>query len=308
MKISGKSEPEIKELAEKLVSGELIVIPTETVYGLATNALNIESVGNIFKVKGRPQDNPLIVHTHSAENIYKYTNNQPKYIDKLIERFMPGPLTLVLDKSELIPSLVSAGLNTIGIRIPDNELTLSLLKEADVPVAAPSANKSGRPSPTKVQHIIDDYGIENEDIYACLDGGECSVGIESTIIRCGFDKIEILRPGIISKDKIHDLLDIEVVEYMGTDIISPGMKYKHYSPKIPVRLSEDIIENDKILNLFYGIKILNLKNAVLIDEKNLYDIYRNAEKLGYQGINIVVNDKLRQNKGLFNRISKSVEK
>ena len=250
MKVIDKNSDLINDFAEKLKLGELIVIPTETVYGLAANALNEEAVKQIFTTKGRPQDNPLIIHTYSKEEIYKYTQNQPKYVETLIYSFMPGPLTLVLDKKPIIPNIVSAGLDTVAIRIPDNEVTLKLLKLVNLPLAAPSANKSGRPSPTKAQHILDDYKAENS-IYGLIDDGDCEVGIESTIIKCEIDKILILRPGKITKENLQKVVDIEVVEYKGSEILSPGMKYKHYSPDIPVQISKNVIDKDNTLNISY---------------------------------------------------------
>lgn len=303
-----KNYIELGQVAEQLKNDELVVIPTETVYGLAANALSETAVKKIFLVKGRPQDNPLIIHTNSKENIYKYTINQPNYIEAFIDKFMPGPLTLVLDKAEIIPSIVSAGLTTIGIRIPNNAITLELLRLVDLPLAAPSANKSGRPSPTKIEHIIADYGIDFEGIYACIDDDECQVGIESTIIKCEPNKVQVLRPGVISKEDIQNIIDIEVIEYQGSELLSPGMRYKHYSPNIPILMSAIFDENLRTLNLTYKQNIQHLRNVMDFDEHSLYDIYRNAESMGYVKINIIESIELVNNKGLFNRVLRSLEK
>lgn len=307
MKIIDKIDSSIDELSEKLLEGELIVIPTETVYGLAANALNSDAVSKIFKVKGRPQDNPLIIHTFSKEKIFEYTINQPEYLDKLIDKFLPGPLTLVLEKHHLIPDIVSAELKSVGIRIPNKKVTLDLLKKVKVPLAAPSANKSGRPSPTKIQHVIDDYSIDNQEIYACVDGGDCDVGIESTIIKCEKDKIVILRPGLISIEDLKKVIDIEIEEYKGNENLSPGIKYKHYSPDIPISISDKYISDKNVLNLYFSDINLNADNLKKISENNLYDIYREAEKFKYKSINIILTEDLKQRKGLFNRILKSID-
>jgi len=301
LKVIDKNSDLINDFAEKLKLGELIVIPTETVYGLAANALNEEAVKQIFTTKGRPQDNPLIIHTYSKEEIYKYTQNQPKYVETLIYSFMPGPLTLVLDKKPIIPNIVSAGLDTVAIRIPDNEVTLKLLKLVNLPLAAPSANKSGRPSPTKAQHILDDYKAENS-IYGLIDDGDCEVGIESTIIKCEIDKILILRPGKITKENLQKVVDIEVVEYKGSEILSPGMKYKHYSPDIPVQISKNVIDKDNTLNISY---IKSNIDTLKFDESNIYRIFRDAEKSNYSKINIIETQELLNNIALYNRIKKA---
>lgn len=301
MKIIDKNSDLINDFAEKLKLGELIVIPTETVYGLAANALDENAVSNIFITKGRPQDNPLIIHTYSKEKIYEYTLNQPDYIEKLIDSFMPGPLTLVLDKNPVIPSIVSAGLDTVAIRIPNNKITLKLLELVDLPLAAPSANKSGRPSPTKAQHILDDYKAENS-IYGLIDDGDCVVGIESTIIKCEIDKIVILRPGKITKEDLQKVVDIKVVEYKGIELLSPGMKYKHYSPDIPVQITKDVINNDNTLNISY---INSNIDTMKFDESNIYRIFRDAEKGKFSRINIIETKELLNNVALYNRIKKS---
>jgi L-threonylcarbamoyladenylate synthase len=301
LKVIDKNSDLINDFAEKLKLGELIVIPTETVYGLAANALDENAVKKIFATKGRPQDNPLIIHTYSKEKIFEFTQNQSDYIGKLIDTFMPGPLTLVLDKNLIIPSIVSAGLNTVAIRIPNNEVTLKLLELVDLPLAAPSANKSGRPSPTKAQHILDDYKAD-ESIYGLIDDGDCEVGIESTIIKCESDKIIILRPGKVSKEDLENVVDVKIEEYIGKELLSPGMKYKHYSPDIPVQISKDVIDNDNTLNISY---IKSNIDTMKFDESNIYRIFRDAEKGKFSKINIIETKELLNNIALYNRIKKA---
>lgn len=303
MKLININNNEIYDFADNIKNGKLIVIPTETVYGLAANALDENAIKLIFKVKGRPQDNPLIIHTYSKENIYKFSKNQPKYIDKIIDKFMPGPLTLVLEKQDIIPNIVTAGLKTVGIRIPNHSDTLKFLKIVDLPLAAPSANKSGKPSPTKVEHIFNDYQNQDE-IYGIINGGECNVGIESTIIKCEEEKIIILRPGIINKSMIQEIVDVNVIDYNGNEILAPGMKYKHYSPDILVFITKEININPQILNLSYNGKI---ENTFSFNEKNIYSIFREVDK-NFNSINIVLTKELTENKALYNRILKASEK
>lgn len=303
MKLININNNEIYDFADNIKNGKLIVIPTETVYGLAANALDENAIKLIFKVKGRPQDNPLIIHTYSKENIYKFTKNQPKYIDNIIDKFMPGPITLVLEKQDIIPKIVTAGLKTVGIRIPNHSDTLKFLKIVDLPLAAPSANKSGKPSPTKVEHIFNDYQNQDE-IYGIINGGECNVGIESTIIKCEEEKIIILRPGIINKSMIQEIVDVDVIDYNGNEILAPGMKYKHYSPDIPVFITKEININPQVLNLSYNGKI---ENTFSFNEKNIYSIFREVDK-NFNSINIVLTKELTENKALYNRILKASEK
>lgn len=303
MKLINNNNNEIYDFADNIKNGKLIVIPTETVYGLAANALDENALKLIFKVKGRPQDNPLIIHTYSRENIYKFTKNQPKYIDKIIDKFMPGPLTLVLEKQDIISNIVTAGLKTVGIRIPNHSDTLKFLKIVDLPLAAPSANKSGKPSPTKVEHIFNDYQNQDE-IYGIINGGECNVGIESTIIKCEEEKIIILRPGIINKSMIQEIVDVNVIDYNGNEILAPGMKYKHYSPDILVFITKEININPQVLNLSYNGKI---ENTFSFNEKNIYSIFREVDK-NFNSINIVLTKELTENKALYNRILKASEK
>lgn len=302
MKIIDNFSSNLKELAKSLVEGELVVIPTETVYGLAANALDVNAVKKIFSAKGRPQDNPLILHTFSKNEIYKYTKNQPFYVETLINNFMPGALTLVLDKSDIVPEIITAGLTTVGIRIPNNKTTLELLKLTGFPLAAPSANKSGRPSPTRVQHIIDDYGDSNL-IYGIIDDGDCKIGIESTILKCEENQAIILRPGNISKKQLEDVINVDIIDYKGDKLLAPGMKYKHYSPSIPVILTDEIILNENTLNLSLNAEI---DNTYPVNENNLYSVFRDAENK-YNQINIIKTDSLINNTALFNRILRAVE-
>lgn len=228
----------LKKAAEMISKGKLVVIPTETVYGLAANALDGKAVSNIFKAKGRPQDNPLIVHISEISDINKLVSDFPEKARLLADKFWPGPLTIILPKSEIIPDEVSAGLATVAIRMPSHSLAREIIKLSGVPLAAPSANRSGSPSPTCVKHVIEDMdGI----VEAVIDGGDCEVGVESTVITLAQDKPRLLRPGYITAEQITEVIgDIEIDSAIcdklkdGEKPISPGMKYKHYAPKANV--------------------------------------------------------------------------
>lgn len=224
--------------AEILQHGGLVGMPTETVYGLAADAKNSEAVKKIFAAKGRPADNPLIVHIAKFEQIYGLVAQVPPAAKKLAEAFWPGPMTMVLPKADCIPDVVSAGMPTVAIRFPSHPAAQRLIMESGLPLAAPSANTSGRPSPTTAQHVLHDLGGK---IDAVLDGGPCGVGVESTVITLASDPPRLLRPGGITLEQLRAVLgrvdmDDAVLHPLkpGVRAASPGMKYKHYSPKADV--------------------------------------------------------------------------
>ena len=227
---------DIEKAAELLVAGQLVAIPTETVYGLAAHALNEEAVANIFKAKNRPPTNPLIIHLANKEQISDYVTTIPGNAHTLIERFCPGPLTVVLPAKDIIPSIVTAGRATAAIRIPAHPVAHQLLTLSGIPLAAPSANPSGYISPTRAEHVLHTLG--NKVSYI-LDGGECAAGIESTIV--GFeDGIPVIyRQGIITADDIKAVTGV-VRAYSGTAMLAPGMSAAHYSPKTPLLLTDSI--------------------------------------------------------------------
>jgi L-threonylcarbamoyladenylate synthase len=228
----------IEQAARILREGGLVGMPTETVYGLAANALDAEAVKKIFVAKGRPQDNPLIVHISDFSQIGQLTKHLPDGAKELADAYWPGPMTIVLEKSDLIPEIVSAGLPTVGIRFPSHPVARALIAAAGVPIAAPSANRSGLPSTTTAQHVMRDM---NGRIDAVLDGGPCGVGVESTIVTLASDPPRLLRPGGITLEQLREVLgrvdvDRAVLNPLpkGAKPLSPGMKYKHYSPKANV--------------------------------------------------------------------------
>ncbi|HZK17777.1 MAG TPA: L-threonylcarbamoyladenylate synthase [Clostridia bacterium] len=229
----------ICEAAEILRTGGLVAFPTETVYGLGANALDGKAVSTIFSAKGRPQDNPLIVHLARGEDVQALiAGDLPRQAKQLMEAFWPGPLTLVLPKGKAVPDEVSAGLDTVAVRVPAHPVALALIEEAGLPVAAPSANLSGRPSPTTAEHVYMDL---NGRIDVILDGGPTNVGVESTVLDLTAAVPVILRPGGVMIEELKPLLgDVEMGSATSQ---SPAQKYKHYSPKVPMVLVEGEREN-----------------------------------------------------------------
>lgn len=244
---SNNDDENIRCVGEILKSGGLVGIPTETVYGLAANALDENAVAKIFRAKGRPQDNPLIVHIADFEDIYKLAKDVPSDAVLLANKFWPGPLTIILKSRDIVPKSVSAGLDTVAIRMPSHPVARQIIRSAGVPLAAPSANISGMPSPTTAQHVMDDL---NGKIDAVVDGGECSVGLESTVITLCKSPPKLLRPGKITPQELISVLgeldvDSSVLDKLPDNITpsSPGMKYKHYSPKANVIIIRGELEN-----------------------------------------------------------------
>ena len=238
MKTKRLTEKDIDEAAAILRDGGLLGIPTETVYGLGANGLNEEAVAHIFEAKGRPQDNPLILHIPSADHLERYCREIPLTAYQLAEAYWPGPLTMILKRKPIVPDVVTAGLDTVGMRCPSHPLCHAILEAADVPVAAPSGNTSGRPSPTTAAHMWEDM---DGKIDAIVDGGPCSVGVESTIIDLTETPARLLRPGGITLEQLEAVLgevsvDPAVTRLMGAGEKpkAPGMKYRHYAPKAPV--------------------------------------------------------------------------
>lgn len=229
----------INEAADVIREGGIVAFPTETVYGLGANALNEESVKKIFIAKGRPQDNPLIVHVGNKD-ISELVEEIPKVAQDIIDKFWPGPITIILRKKSIIPSVTSANLDTIGIRMPKNEVALKLIELSKVPIAAPSANISGRPSPTDIERCVEDL---NGRVDYIIGGEKSEVGVESTIVDCTVNPPLVLRPGGITLEMLKEIHpDIEIdrglMEKPTEDFKpkAPGMKYRHYAPKAKVKI------------------------------------------------------------------------
>lgn len=281
----------IKLAAKFIKTGDVVAFPTETVYGLGANALDEKAVGKIFMAKGRPEDNPLIIHVDSF-NIESYVKTIPHKAKKLMEQYWPGPLTLIFEKSDLIPYKTSANLNTIGIRMPRNNIALNLIRESGVPIAAPSANLSGRPSTTTVSHCIEDL---NGKIPYILGGEESEVGLESTIVDCTSDTLCVLRPGAITLDMLRKVdknvyIDPQILKKPEFDFKpkAPGMKYRHYAPKAPLK----IIKGDLKKTIE---KINEMVQNYIEENKNVGIIATDETKSNYNDKAIVLSVGSRKN-------------
>ncbi|MGY6744604.1 MAG: L-threonylcarbamoyladenylate synthase [Cecembia sp.] len=229
----GKDIDKAKAILEK---GGLVAIPTETVYGLAGNALNQDAVAKIFAVKSRPSFDPLILHTSDLERIHEFVSDIPEPLEKLALAFWPGPLTLLLPKKSVVPDLVTSGLDTVAVRVPDHPLTQSLLSALSFPLAAPSANPFGYISPTRASHVNDQLG---EKIEYILDGGNCQVGLESTIVGMEDNQVMVYRLGGLDIGAIESIVGkVQVMAHSSSDPKSPGMLKSHYAPKKPFVLGD----------------------------------------------------------------------
>ena len=229
---------EIEKAAEILKNGGLVAIPTETVYGLAASAFNENAVANIFKAKGRPNDNPLIVHIAEINELEKIAKDITPTAKKCMDAFWPGPFTAVLPKTEVIPKSVSGGLDTVAVRMPNNPVARAIIKSSGLPLAAPSANRSGSPSPSTANHVIDDL---DGRIDAIVISEKSAVGVESTVVTFATEPPRLLRPGGITVEQLKELIPNLVIDPAVTaepeknaPVASPGMKYKHYAPKADV--------------------------------------------------------------------------
>lgn len=261
-----KYYPQLQEAAKLLRENEAVAFPTETVYGLGANAMDDEAIAKIFEAKGRPSDNPLIVHIGTKSQLDGIVKEIPPVAEKLMAHFWPGPLTIILPRKEGISERVTAGLNTVGVRMPDHPVALALIEEANVPVAAPSANRSGRPSPTLASHVYEDL---NGKIAGIVDGGATGVGVESTVIDCTSPVPTILRPGGITKEQLEAVIGTVSLDPALKDEKekpkSPGMKYTHYAPKAPLSIVEG--SREFIQQLVDGKKEEGFKVGVLTTEE-----------------------------------------
>ena len=317
----------IDEAAGILLKGGLVAFPTETVYGLGANALDAEAVAKIYQAKGRPSDNPLIVHIARASNIGELTPFLTPKIIRLVDNFWPGPLTIVLPKKPNVPDITTGGLDTVAIRMPDDPVALELIKKAGCPIAAPSANISGRPSPTKGEHVVADL---NGKVDAILIGNDCRVGIESTVLDMTGDVPTILRPGIITAENIEAALGEKVMmdpalnqrhdkaDGSEEDLVprAPGMKYTHYAPKADMTIIEGHkdkvkaeIERLKGLNEKLGLKV----GVILFEEKAFieaaHEFFAKLREMDDEGVDLILAGALSEKDGVgfavMNRMLKS---
>ena len=236
-KVLSVTDKAISTAAALVAKGEIVAMPTETVYGLAAVAYNAKAVENIFDIKERPLDNPLIAHISNLDMLGHLCDNVPELALTLADFYWPGPLTMVLPKSKYVPDAVTTGLSTVAVRMPSHPAALALIDAVRLPLAAPSANKSGRPSPTKAEHVYADLAGE---IPLIIDGGDCEIGVESTVILVEESKITLLRPGAVTPEELSDFAPVHIDEHIIGNaegvVLSPGMKHKHYAPKCKITL------------------------------------------------------------------------
>jgi|APEBP8051072266_1049373.scaffolds.fasta_scaffold02393_3 L-threonylcarbamoyladenylate synthase len=306
----------IEECAIILKNGGLVAFPTETVYGLGACFSNESAVKKVFLAKGRPADNPLIVHICSLDQVPMLAQDISHDAQILMEKYFPGPITLLLPKSNNVPQLVTAGQASIALRMPNHTIALQIIQKTGIPLVAPSANTSGRPSPTAAQHVYDDLSGK---IDAIIDGGVCKVGIESTVLGWIDSIPTIFRPGIITKEEIEDVLHktVQSTHLNKNEIpLSPGMKYRHYAPNIPIVLSSSFNEAQKWLQHFHhNVCIITDNDEAISEEKyyikklehsSLYANFRDAEMRGYEGIIIILTQPDSVHPAVLNRINKAV--
>ena len=285
---------DIRSAALIIKNGGLVAFPTETVYGLGADATDKTAAQKIYSAKGRPSDNPLIIHIADALDAEKYAYTSPLYY-KLAKAFMPGPLTVIMQKKDIIPDEVTGGLDSVAVRCPSHEVARALIKEADTAIAAPSANLSGTPSPTCAEHVIKDMSGR---IDAIIDGGECDIGLESTIVKIiDEDKLVLLRPGAITADALSCVCEnVEispaVVNALKKDErpLSPGMKYRHYAPNAPLVLIDgdadattaffkNAQKEEKCIILCYSEEVAELAPDNVIDIGARNDLEAQAKRL-----------------------------
>lgn len=247
-KIAGSPEDEsvYEQAAEILRKGGLVAFPTETVYGLGADGMNAEAAAKIYAAKGRPSDNPLILHIADRETLAQITDKIPAKAELLMQTFWPGPLTMIFEKQEAVPYGTTGGLETVAVRMPSHPVARKLIRKSGTPIAAPSANTSGRPSPTRAEHVEEDL---NGKIEMLIDGGSVGIGLESTIMDMTVDPPMLLRPGYITREMIEDIigtieLDPALMEGIGEGVKpkAPGMKYRHYAPKAQLTIVEGSLE------------------------------------------------------------------
>lgn len=324
----------IEEAAEIIRDGGTVAFPTETVYGLGANALNEEAVKKIFIAKGRPQDNPLIVHV-ASKDINSLVKEVPPIAQELINKFWPGPLTIILEKKDIIPNVTSANLNTIGIRMPNSEIALKLIELSERPIAAPSANISGRPSPTEVERCVEDL---NGRVDYIIGGESSDIGVESTIIDCTVNPPVILRPGGVTLEMLREIdsniyIDKALKSKPSADLKpkAPGMKYRHYAPKANLKIIRGknektieiitemlenyieknndvaIITTDENLNKFDKGNVISLGSEKNLSEiaKNLFEALRKCDDIGVQYILCQGFEEKGVGVAIMNRLSKA---
>ncbi|MDR0875758.1 MAG: threonylcarbamoyl-AMP synthase [Clostridiales Family XIII bacterium] len=308
----------IREAAAVLRQGGLVAFPTETVYGLGADAFNADAAARIYEAKGRPSDNPMIVHIARASDLSRLTTKLTPDIVRLADEYWPGPLTMILSKREEIPARTTGGLSTVGVRLPDSPVAIELIRLAGMPVAAPSANLSGSPSPTKAEHVIADLSGRVDVILA---GPDSSIGIESTVVDMTVDPPQVLRPGVITADDLSQTLGRPVAADIAPASESaapraPGMKYRHYAPKaemIVIEGSQTLVRAEisrlKLLNEQIGRHV-----GIMLFEERAYteaahDFYSMLRDMDESGVDLILAGALAADDGLgfavMNRMMKA---
>lgn len=283
------NEPEaslLQEAADILRSGGLVVFPTETVYGLGADATDPEAVARIFQVKGRPPDNPLIVHVADAAAVGTVAENIPDVAHRFMARFWPGPLTLVMPAHPALPRIVTAGLDTVAVRSPAHPVAQALLAAARVPLAAPSANRSGMPSPTRAEHVLADFQDQGEAIGVLLDAGPCTIGVESTVLDLTSEPPVVLRLGRVAPEQLNEVTPVTVHTHArgaavapGTSVASPGMKHRHYAPLTPLWLYEGPGAGERLQAAEDQARRAGSRLALIVTEET-------AREQGFQGAHV----------------------
>lgn len=325
-RLFSSSEHHIAEAAQLLRSGELVAFPTETVYGLGARVFDESAVRRIFVAKGRPSDNPLIVHCAEKADVKRISEplkqSQQRLFDALYAAFCPGALTILLPKHPSVPDAVTAGLETVAVRFPAHPLAQALIHAVGEQLVAPSANRSGYPSPTTAQHVLHD--LEGR-IAAVIDGGACAVGIESTVVNILTESLTILRPGSITKEQLDKVALAQgfppFVYASGkesgknnTAPLSPGMKYRHYAPNASVLLASSLEEASVLATTNSPALILARPEYAdgasihVLSEQLLYSALRKADDEGFRAVILVCDDEIQHNIALMNRISKAASK
>lgn len=325
------NKEEIKKHAELLKSGKTVIFPTETVYGLGANALDKNAVKKIYEAKGRPSDNPLIVHIYNKSEIYDLAEEVNEKAEIVMGKFWPGPITIILKKKDIIPTETSGGLNTVAVRMPSNKIARELIKEAGIPIAAPSANISGRPSPTKAIHVYEEM---NGRVDGIILGGDSNFGLESTVLDLSGDIPMILRPGSVTREQLQEIIGTVLLDPSlekkedNKKAKAPGMKYTHYSPDAQVYIVcgkcqsvadkiNELVKTNENKNLKTGVMCLdenkkNYQGEVIglghtLDEvaSNLFDVLREMDK---RKVDIVYSEEFPRNgvgEAIMNRLLKS---
>ncbi len=320
MSIYKENNTNIALAAEKIRNGELVAFPTETVYGLGADGLNSIAVAKIFEVKNRPTFNPLILHINSIEQLHEVADISNTKTLLLIKNFWPGPLTLVLPKKKIVPSIVTAGNDTVAVRMPANRTALELIYNSGKPIAAPSANKFGMLSPTSAEHVEKQLGTKIDFI---LDGGTCDVGIESTILQVTAKQFILLRPGGLPVEIIESIINEKVIRRTKTDYInSPGLLKSHYAPNTPIKFIDEINLKDysgkKIGALLWNLnnhnfdftKIKYLSKSKLLREAGA-NLFLYLHELESYNLDLIVCEKVNPTglgKAIMDRLQKAVNK